>query len=98
MQRDFICNDKPIFLHFLNREICETENIRLNDDELYSMVLIALLSTTSYVYVGHALVLENMIKYPKTISLLMSMEKWGYVYLVGNDFNVNNYIRATPHN
>lgn len=92
MQRDFICNDKPIFLHFLNREICETENIRLNDDELYSMVLIALLSTTSYVYVGHALVLENMIKYPKTISLLMSMEKWGYVYLVGNDFNVNNYI------
>lgn len=85
--------NRPIFLHFLNREICETENVQFSDDELYGIVLMAILSTTSYVYIGHAIVIENAFRYPKTTSLLMEMEKFGYVCLIGNDFNITNFIR-----
>lgn len=91
-QNCFELLDNPIFLHFLNRELWETENIQFSDEELCSIVLTALLSTTSYVYIGHALLLEAVLKYPKTAELLIEMEKFGYVCLVGNDFNINNFM------
>lgn len=84
--------NRPIFLHFLNREICETENVQFSDNELQSIVMMAMLSTSSFVYIGHAIVLENMAKYPKTTSILMEMEKYGYICLVGNDFSINNFL------
>ena len=84
--------NRPIFLHFLNREICETENVQFSDDELQSIVMMAMLSTTSFVYIGHAIVLENMARYPKTTSILMEMEKYGYICLVGNAFSINNFL------
>lgn len=84
--------NRPIFLQFLNREICETENVQFTDEELSSIVMMAMMSTTSFVYIGYAILLEDMLKYPKTTSLIMQMEKYGYVCLIGNDFNIDNFL------
>jgi nucleoside phosphorylase len=84
--------DTPIFLHFLNRELRETENVTFSDEQIYTFLIVALLMTNEYIYIGDAIVWECYNVFPKSINLLREMEKLGLACFVGTDTEVNSFL------
>ncbi len=84
--------NSPIFLHFLNRELRETENVQYSDEQLYNLLIVSLFMTSEYIYIGDAIVWEDYAVFPKTINLLKIMEKYGLAFFVGTDIKVESFL------
>lgn len=84
--------DSPIFLHFLNRELRETENVCFTDKQIFQFLIVALLMTNEYIYVGDAIVWECHDVFPKSILLLRNMEEHGLAYFAGTDIEVSSFL------
>ncbi len=84
--------DSPIFLHFLNRELRETENVCFTDRQIFNFLIVSLLMTNEYVYIGDAIVWECHDVFPKSIALLRRMEELGLAYFAGTDIEVNSFL------
>ena len=84
--------DKPIFLHFLNREIRETEQTCFEDLELLKFIMIATLITQQYIYIGDAIVWECCNVFPKSIKLLRELEKQGLACFIGTNDDIHSFL------
>lgn len=84
--------DKPIFLHFLNREIRETEQARFEDFEVFQFIMIAALIMQQYIYVGDAIVWECCSVFPRSIKLLRELEKQGLACFIGTNDDIHSFL------
>ncbi len=83
---------KPIFLHFLNRELYETENAKFSDSYMQNFILTAALITDEYIYSTEALLAEGTMQFPQAMKLLLELEKYGFARILSNDLDSNAYV------
>lgn len=84
--------DAPIFLHFINRELLETENARFSEIDIFNFIKVSLFLTDSYAFIGNALVWECYHLFPKAIKFLCDLEKNSLVYFVGGEQTLNSFL------
>ncbi len=83
---------KPVFLHFLNRELYETENVKFSDDYMWDLILTATLITDEYIYSTEALLAEGTMQYSQSMRLLLELEKYKLARVLSNDSDRSIYL------
>lgn len=85
---------RPIYLHFLDRELRRAEGVRFDDEEILKFLVLAVISSSSFVYSSASLLHESHIVFPKSIQALMAFEKVGLAYLVTNEHSFEEFIQS----
>jgi len=84
--------DSPIFLHYLNRELRETERKNFFDDEVFDFIRVSSIISKNYIYTGSALIWECYDLYPKSVQLLCNLEKNALACFVSNHLNIDSFL------
>lgn len=84
--------NRPIFLHFMNRELRETERVQFSDEQLIKFISLGAVITSEFMYLGDAIVWECLKDYPKTAKLLIDLEKYSFVRFVGTDSSIDTFL------
>jgi len=91
----FLTNKQaPTYLHFLDRELRRAENAEYNDEGILEAIIIAVINSLSYCYSSASLLLESNQKFPISISLLLELEKNGFVKLLTNEHSYEEFIES----
>ena len=70
--------NKPVYLHFLDRELRTTENASFSDEQVFSFAFIATLVSLDPVYLGSSILYESAPLFPKTVDFLSRLEGLNY--------------------
>ena len=84
----------PTYLHFLDRELRRAENADYSDNLILNAIIIAIINSHSYCYCNASLLLESSTIFPKSIKLLLELEKFELVKLLTNEHSFNEFIAS----
>lgn len=84
--------NKPIYLHFLDRELRRAENINFSDNDILEFTIIAVISSLSYCYIGASILFESNKIFPISTSLITNLEKLDFIKIVTNEHSLEEFL------
>ncbi len=84
--------NKPIYLHFLDRELKRTENAIYNDNLVLESIITSVFASFSYCYSSASIVFESSNVFPISTKLLFELEKFEFVRLITNEHSFEEFI------
>jgi nucleoside phosphorylase len=85
---------RPIYLHFLDRELRRAEGANYSDDSVLEFLIAAILNSLTYCYSSASLLQESKKVIPQTTTALLELEKMGFVKLLTNEHSFNEFIQS----
>lgn len=82
----------PTYLHFLDRELRRAEGAAYTDKMILDALMIAVINSQNYCYCSASLLLESNSIFPKSMELLLELEKFGLVKLLANEHSFDEFI------
>jgi len=86
--------DSSIYLHFLDRELRGSIKAKLDDNNVLSLVFVAVFLSMNNLYVGNSLLWENMNIFPNSVKTLLELEKAGEVTLLTNHLTIDEFVES----
>ena len=85
---------KPLYIHFLNREMARSVNFQFKDIEIDRILKVILLSTSDPLYSSFAFIWEHSHILPRTTKTLSLLSKQKQLELVSNFATINEFISS----
>lgn len=86
--------NKPLYLHFLDRELRRAENINYSDSNILEYVILSIISSLSFCYIGASILFESNSLFPNSTKLILNLEKFDLVKLIINEHSVEEFIES----
>lgn len=84
--------NKPIYLHFLDRELRTAENACFVDEQTFSYVFVATLISLDPVYLGSSILYESAPDFPKTVDFLSTLERLGFARYLSHSASETEFL------
>jgi len=85
--------NKPIYLHFMDRELRETVSGKLTDESALNLVCMGLFMSIAPMYVPFATVFESINDFPQTVRFLVELEKYNRIMMVTQARDLEEFIK-----
>ncbi|MDF2441455.1 MAG: hypothetical protein JWN98_2439 [Abditibacteriota bacterium] len=79
-----IIGGRPIYTHFLNRELLRSVNLQLSDIAIENMLRVLLIASTEHFYSSIAFVWESLRYLPETVATIEKLYRSGDMVMVSN--------------
>jgi len=85
---------RPIYLHFLDRELKRAENANYDDNSILEAIITSIFTSFSYCYSSVSIVIESSELFPISTDLIFELEKFGFIRLITNEHSFEEFIDA----
>lgn len=86
-----------IYYHFFDRELRQSINLPLTDEQILGIIGVSIFMTDRFFYMPISHLYESNLDYPKSFKYVNKLDKMGLIYLASSHKSIENFITSRQY-